>query len=463
MPSTRPGRPASVWSSASLRLAAVFSLIFGLGGAVLIAAVDYGMMRFAEGEVRAGLVHQMGVMRADAERGGVHALIDALEAQPRNREARRYLFLVQAPDGRAFSNGLTAEGAGEPGFHRNLPTKGRQTRWPDQRPDMVVLTQRTADGSLLAVGRDTQHLNELRAGVRSFAVWSGVTLIALAILAGLVIGRLFLGRLDAVNRSAARVMAGRAAERLPAIGFGREFDQLAETLNHMLDRQEATLSALKTVSEGMAHDLRGPLARLRNRLEEVEAATDTGAQREALDQAVAEADQLNGLLESILALARLEGGAVAIETAPVDVGELARWAAGVYGPLVEAGGGRLAVRADAGPLMVRGQANLLTQALSNLIDNAVTHGGDGVSVTVDVRQEGDQVVLTVADDGPGVPEPERPLVLRRFHRLDQSRSRPGSGLGLSMAAAVARAHDGGIHLADNGPGLRVELRLPRET
>lgn len=464
--SKRPGKPATVWSSAGLRLAAVFSLIFGLGGAGLIAAVDFGMMRFAESEVRDGLTHQIGIMRTDADRGGTAALIDELEAQPRNRDARRYLFLVQAPDGRSFSNGLTAAAAGEPGFHRNLPTKGRSTRWPDQRPDMMVLTARAADGGLLSIGRDTQHLNELRAGVRAFALWSGLALIALAILAGLVIGRLFMGRLEAVNAAAARVMAGRDSERLPAIGFGREFDQLAETLNRMLDRQEATLSALKTVSEGMAHDLRTPLARLRNRLEEVEAAGDPAARREALDQAVAEADQLNGLLESILALARLEGGVTRLKTAPVDAGELVRWAADIYGPLVEETGGRMTTQAAdgaAGPLMVLGQAELLTQALSNLIDNAVTHGGPGVSVSVQAVRDGGQVVLSVADDGPGVPADERDQVLRRFHRLDRSRSQPGSGLGLTMAAAAARAHGGELRLSDNGPGLRVELRLPAST
>lgn len=463
MSSKAGARPATIWSSAGLRLAAVFSLIFGLGGAALIAAVDYGMMRFAENEVRDGLTHQMAIMRADADRHGTPALVAELEAQPRNREARRYLFLVEATDGRRFSNGLTAAAAGEPGFHRNLPTKDRPARWPDQRPDMVVLTARAADGGLLSIGRDTQHLRELRGGVRGFALWSGLALIGLAISAGLAMGRVFLRRLDAVNRAAARVMAGRDSERLPAIGFGREFDQLAATLNRMLDRQEETLSALKTVSEGMAHDLRTPLGRLRNRLEEIEAAGDAEARRAALEQAVAEAAALSGLLEAILALARLEGGVTRLATAPLDAGDLARWVADIYRPVIEEGGGRLAVDIPDAPLPLHGEARLLTQALSNLLDNAVTHGGAGVSVRVRARAEDGGVVLSVADDGPGVPAEERERVLRRFHRLDRSRSTAGSGLGLSMAAAVARSHGGTLVLSDNAPGLAAELRLPAGT
>lgn len=453
-------RPATIWSSASLRLAAVFSLIFGLGGIVLIAAVDYGMMRFAEHELRDGLVHQMRIMRADADRNGTPALIADLASQPRNREARRYLFLVAMPDGRSFSNGLTAVAAGEPGFHLNLPTKGRSTRWPDQRPHMVVLTERAADGGLLSIGRDTQHLDELRRGVRAFALWSGLALIGLAIAAGLLIGRMFLRRLDAVNAAAARIMAGRDSERLPAIGFGREFDQLAATLNRMLDRQEATLSALKTVSEGMAHDLRTPLGRLRNRLEEIGASADAGSRHEALEQAVAEAAALNELLDAILALARLEGGATQLETAALDAAALAGWVADIYRPVIEEAGGKLTVDAGAGKLPLHGEARLLTQALSNLLDNALTHGGPGVSVRVRAWCDGNDVVLSVADDGPGVPAAERGRVLRRFHRLDRSRSTAGSGLGLSMAAAVARAHGGTLLLSDNAPGLKAELRLP---
>lgn len=456
-----PNPNPSLWSTASLRLAAIFSLIFALGGAGLIAAADFGLMRAAEAEVRGGLAHQMAIMRQDADRLGGGALADQLNAQPRNRDARRYLLLVAAPDGRTFSNGLTPAAANESGFRRNLATKGRPARWPDQTPDMLVLSQRAADGSLLAVGRDTQHLSEFRNSVRAFAIWSGLALVALAILAGLMIGHLFLRRLDGVNQAVGRIIAGRTSERLPPIGFGREFDGLAANLNRMLDRQEATLSALKSMSEGLAHDLRTPLARVRNRLEEAEALDqDPAARHAALEQAQDEMAQLDALFESLLTLARIEGGAGRLNHALLDVAALAERVAEIYRPVVEEAGGRLTISPSDVPLMALGDAPLLQQALANLIENAVHHADGGADVTVTAGRRGQTVVLGVSDRGPGVPEAERDAVLRRFHRLDRSRSRPGSGLGLPMAAAAARAHQGELALTDNQPGLRVEIILP---
>lgn len=466
-PRTEAPRRATIWSTASVRLALVFSLIFGLGGAAVVMGLEFGLMRIAEAEARAGLIHQMEVMRADTERHGGVELVAELNAQPRNRDARRYLLLVVAPDGSRFSNGLTRQAVNDSGFRRNLPTKMRTTRWPDQRPNMLVYSQRADDGTLLAVGRDTQHLEEWRNGVRTFALWSGLSLIALALLAGLALGWMFLRRLEAVNRGVARVIAGRESERLPPIGFGREFDELAHNLNRMLDRQEAAISALKTVSEGMAHDLRTPLGRLRNQLEaaaaEDDPENDSGTRRAAIDLALEEADQVGGLIESLLALSRLEGATARLDLKPLDAGALVRTVGEIYRPVIEEAGGRLDIRAlEAGPShgpWVRGDASLLQQALANLVENAMVHAGETATVTLSAEARDGRVVLSVADDGPGVPADQRQAVLRRFHRLDQSRSRPGSGLGLAMVAAVARAHGGEVALDDNRPGLIAELRL----
>lgn len=455
-PRTSERRP-TIWSTASLRLAVGFSLLFGLGSAALIAGVDYGLMRFAEAEVRDGLAHQMEVMRADADRDGGPALVASLNAQPRNREARRYLLLVAAPDGSAFSNGLTRQAVNETGFRRNLPTKARPARWPDQTPNMMVLSGRAADGTLLAVGRDTQHLDELRGGIRRFALWSGLALIALALAGGLISGWLFLRRLERVNQAVGRIIAGQDSTRLPAIGLGREFDDLARNLNRMLDRQETTLAALKTLSEGLAHELRAPLNRVRNRLEEISTLSDDQAAREdAVDRALEETDQLNALFEALLTLARIESGGARLETSRLDLSALATAVGEIYRPLIEESGGVLTIAG--GPLFVRGDAPLLQQALSNLVENAVFHGGEPASIAVSVRAEDGRAVLSVADRGPGVPAEEREKVLRRFYRLSQERS--GSGLGLAMVAAVARAHGGDLRLADNQPGLVVELAMP---
>lgn len=456
---TEPKRP-SVWSTASLRYAAAFSVLFGLGAAVMIAGVDYGLMRFAEAEVRDGLNHQMDVMRADANRHGTAQLVQELNAEARNRDARRYLLLVEAPDGSTFSNGLTRLAVNETGFRRNLPNKARPARWPDQTPNMLALSARASDGGLLAVGRDIQHLDELRGGIRRYALMSGIALILLALAGGWFAGRLFLRRLEDVNQAVGRIIAGQDSARLPAVGLGREFNELSANLNRMLDRQEAALTTLKTLSEGVAHELRAPLNRIRNRLEDLAAnLNDAKAREAAVERALEETDQVSALFEALLTLARIESGDAALKTEPLDLAVLTGAVADIYSPFVEEAGGRLAATlAPAGT--VEADPALLQQALANLIENAVFHGGGQVAVST--SSANGRAVVRVADHGPGVPDAEREKVLRRFYRLDQGESShaSGAGLGLAMVAAVARAHGGDLRLEDNQPGLAVELALP---
>jgi len=442
-PRTEPKRP-SVWSTASLRYAAAFSALFGLGAAVMIAGVDYGLMRFAEAEVRDGLNHQMDVMRADADRHGTAQLVQELNAEARNRDARRYLLLVEAPDGSAFSNGLTRLAVNETGFRRNLPNKARPARWPDQTPNMLALSARASDGGLLAVGRDIQHLDELRGGIRRYALMSGIVLILLALAGGWFAGRLFLRRLEDVNQAVGRIIAGQDSARLPAVGLGREFDELSANLNRMLDRQEAALTTLKTLSEGVAHELRAPLNRVRNRLEDLAANMDDAQAREAaVERALEETDQVSALFEALLTLARIESGDAALKTERLDLAALTGAVADIYSPFVE----------EADPALIQ-------QALANLIENAVFHGGGRIEVST--CSEKGRAVVRVADHGPGVPEAERDKILRRFYRLGQGGSghTSSAGLGLAMVAAVARAHGGELRLDDNRPGLAVELALP---
>ncbi|MFC5373399.1 ATP-binding protein [Brevundimonas faecalis] len=457
-------RRPSVWSTAGLRYAVAFSALFALGAVVMVAGVDYGLMRFAEAEVRDGLNHQMEVMRADADRHGTARLVQELNAEARNRDARRYLLLVEAPDGAVFSNGLTRLAVNEAGFRRNLPDKGRPTRWPDQTPNMLTLSARAADGGLLAVGRDIQHLDELRGGIRRYALWSGLALILLALGGGWISGRLFLRRLDEVNQAVGRIIAGQESARLPAVGLGREFDELAVNLNHMLDRQEAALTTLKTLSESVAHELRAPLNRVRNRLEDIAAGLDDpDARADALERALEETDQVSALFEALLALARIESGGAVLKTESVDASALVESVGEIYRPFVEEAGGRLEI--DAQPTQpLRADSALLQQAVANLIENAVFHGGSPTQLKVAARTTEDLTIISVSDQGPGVPPEERDKVVRRFYRREHGAGRSsGSGLGLAMVDAVARVHGGALRLSDNAPGLRAELILPTTT
>lgn len=308
------------------------------------------------------------------------------------------------------------------------------------------------------MGRDTQPLEALRTHLNSIALWGSLGLVVLSLLAGGFAGMLFLRRLEHVNRSAARIMEGQSAERLPAIGFGREFDDLAANLNRMLDRQEATMDALRKVSTDIAHDLRTPLNRLRNLLEEVMSARPE-QQLVLVRRAIAETDEVHTIITALLSLARIEGGNASPSAKAILVDELAQSVAALYRPAAEEEGRSLELCAES-DATIAGDNVLLTQMLSNLLDNAFLHTPRGTPVTLRTACDGEWVYVSVADPGPGVPTEDQAAILRRFYRLDRSRNTPGAGLGLTLAAAIADLHGGGLSIHDNAPGLKVDVRFP---
>jgi signal transduction histidine kinase len=263
-------------------------------------------------------------------------------------------------------------------------------------------------------------------------------------------------------------MAGDLSGRLPVAGSGDELDRLALNVNAMLERIEALMRGLKEVSDNIAHDLKTPLTRLRNRCEQAlrSNAGDAGY-RAALESTIAESDELIRTFDALLMIARAESGHARDNMAEFDASEIARDVGELYEPLADEKGITLKVDAStAAP--VRGNRELVSQALANLVDNAIKYAGqngqaNGVPAEIVVKagDDGDRIMLSVADRGPGIPDADRGRVVERFVRLEQSRSEPGSGLGLSLASAVARLHGGELKLEDNHPGLRSIIALPR--
>jgi hypothetical protein len=265
------------------------------------------------------------------------------------------------------------------------------------------------------------------------------------------------------------IMAGDLSGRLPIAGTGDELDRLADNVNAMLERIEALMRGLKEVSDNIAHDLKTPLTRLRNRCEQaLRGSKSDGDYRAALESTIAESDELIRTFDALLMIARAESGHARDNMIEFDAAEIARDVGELYEPLADEKG--LALRVEA-PLAapVRGSRELVSQALANLIDNAIKHAGAEASKTngapaeivVGAGVDGERITLSVADRGPGIPEADRGRVVERFVRLEQSRSQPGSGLGLSLASAVARLHGGELKLEDNHPGLRSVIALPR--
>ncbi|MCE9650540.1 MAG: HAMP domain-containing histidine kinase [Parvibaculum sp.] len=323
------------------------------------------------------------------------------------------------------------------------------------------------EGFYLLVGRDVQERREIESLITSALVWAIALTLALGLIGGLFMSRNMLARVDEINKSSQDIMEGDLSRRLPIAGTGDELDQLGKNLNAMLDQIEALMIGMRQVTDNVAHDLRSPLNRLRNRLEVTLLQESSPEEyRQVLERTIAEADNLLTTFNALLMIARAEAGSLRESMTNIDPAAIVRDAAELYEPVAEENGLGIHLNVQEG-LQVRGNRELLSQVLTNLIDNAIKHGkpetasGDIPTIDISVLQERNgRVCFTVADHGSGIPKHERARVLERFVRLETSRNTPGSGLGLSLASAVARLHGGRIDFEDNQPGLKVTLTLP---
>ena len=318
-----------------------------------------------------------------------------------------------------------------------------------------------SSGDLLLVAQDV-HERELMDQLFTTTVpWTLTLMLLLGVVGGGLIARNMLRRLESINRTSREIIAGDLSRRVPTTARRDEFDTLAENLNRMLDRIERLMSGVREVTDNVAHEMRTPLNRLRNRLETASRrlAVDSREQRE-LDSAVEETDRLIATFNALLLIAEADTGVVREAMVPVDVAAVARDVGEFYAPVAEEKKLSLVVEASA-PLTIDGNVSLVTQALINLVDNAIKYSPPGTRVVVTAREENGDVLLSVEDNGPGIAAEEREHVLERFVRLEASRHSPGTGLGLSLVAAVARLHDARLTLDDHHPGLVATLRFTR--
>jgi signal transduction histidine kinase len=331
-------------------------------------------------------------------------------------------------------------------------------------------------GFRLLVGHDLEEGESLRRILGGALLTSLFWLIVIGTLGGLWVARRVLNRVDAINANARAIVAGDLSGRLPLAGTGDELDRLVQNFNAMLERISILMAGLKEVSDNIAHDLKTPLTRLRGGVEQaLRTAKSPEEYRGALEKALEESDRLIQIFDALLSIARAEAGTGREGMGDFDAGTVARDVGELYEPAADERGVALSISAGSG-LTVHGSRELVGRALANLVDNALKYGspeparedrGPGRTppqaagaVEISARRRNGAIELSVADHGPGIAENDRPRVLDRFVRLENARSKPGSGLGLSLAAAVARLHDGSLRMEDNGPGLRVVICLP---
>jgi len=324
-----------------------------------------------------------------------------------------------------------------------------------------LLPRLLPDGSILVVGRDMQDQREIEDLVWRALLGGGAVALLLAIGGALLFRRQLELRVGAIRRTAREIGAGDLSRRIPTAGVEDEFARLSGDINHMLDRIEHLMDGVRHVSNAIAHDLRTPLARIRSRLEEALHPDKSESQLVGTARfAIQQVDELIQMLEKLLQIAEAESGARRQSFAPVPLASVISGAVELYDAAAEAQGIAL-ISEIIGQPMTLGDRHLLTNAVMNLIDNALKYAGSGARVRVRATEETDTVSLVVEDDGPGIPPAERSRVIDRFYRLDRSRSMPGNGLGLSIVTAIASLHWGQLYLSDAAPGLVARIVLPR--
>jgi signal transduction histidine kinase len=451
----------------AFKLTLVYLGIFVLFAASLLAYFALNTRRLITEQITATVNGEVNGLSEQYGQGGLRRLVIVVDV--RSRRPGSSLYLVTTPSGEGLAGNV---GSLEPGvldhpgwletnYHRLEAPEGAEHR-------ALVRVVQLPGGFHLLVGRDLDERERLFGIVVNAGQWSLALVIVLGLIGGFFVSRRVLSRIDAMTGTAQTIMAGDLSGRLPVAGTGDELDRLADNVNAMLERIEALMRGLKEVSDNIAHDLKTPLTRLRNRCEQaLRSATGEASYRAALESTIAESDDLIRTFDALLMIARAESGQARDNMTEFDASEIARDVGELYEPVADEKGIALKIDAPAAA-PVRGNRELVSQALANLIDNAIKYTGpsgkaNGAPAEIVVRagNDGERIAISVADRGPGIPDADRGRVVERFVRLEQSRSEPGSGLGLSLASAVARLHGGELKLEDNHPGLRTTIALPR--
>jgi signal transduction histidine kinase len=330
------------------------------------------------------------------------------------------------------------------------------------RPVLRATFETLPDGYHLLVGKDIGDLDEFARKINSALALAISLIFLLAGVASISVTRRTVGRIEAINATSRAIMQSGLGKRIPLRGTRDEWDQLAENLNSMLERIEALMAEVKQVSDSVAHDLRTPLTRMRGRLEKACARQRSGDDDQWLiDETMADLDAVLRMFSSLTRISQIEAGGRTSAFRTVNLSSIATEVVELFDAAAEDKGTHLDAVVHK-QVLVTGDRDLLFDAVANLVDNAIKHGREEGRVTVEVAENG-AAIISVADDGPGIPANERQNIFKRFYRLERSRRTPGNGLGLSLVAAVARLHGASIEMADNAPGLEFRLRFPEPT
>ncbi len=448
--------------SSTFRIALLYVALFTASVLVLFSFIYWSSVRYMADQSDTAIRAEINTLSERYEHRGLPGLRHLISNRvDRQQPTGTSIYLLTDPLGRVIVGNINRwpKVPIQDGW-LNFNLKAGDLDQPSLHPARARQFQ-LAGGFRLLVGQDIQELNAARLRVISALGWGVALTLVLGLAGGFFISRRMLTRIDIINDTSQHIMAGDLDRRVPVGSRGDEFDQLSSNLNRMLDQIQELLDGIRQVSDNIAHDLKTPLSRLRQRLESLrESSALESDQARALEQAINEADRLLGLFNALLRIARIESESISTDVQPLALSELATDVVELYEPLAEQKHQKLKLLESA-QSMVHADRDMLFQALANVLDNAVKYTPIGGIIEVNISNHRGQPVLSVCDNGPGIAKADQDKVFRRFYRGDASRSSAGNGLGLSLVSAVTRHHGTQVTLADNDPGLCVKLIFPQ--
>jgi len=453
---SKPG----IFRTQAFRIVLVYVLLFAISVTALLFFTYWNTRRTLDAQTDQIIDAEITRLQEEYNHFGLQGVVETLRAQSLHSNQSLYL----------LSDSLHHSVAGNlDSWPQISGTTGQMVEFDFERPIDGKTEARRARGRVfelpggfvLLVAQDVHDRYLTERMFTTTLPWTVVLILILGAAGGALMSRNMLQKLDAINRTSGEIIAGDLSRRVPLTGSGDEFDLLAENLNRMLDRIERLMKGLREVTDSVAHDLRTPLNRLRNRLEESVARLNaSGAQADEIERAIAETDQLIATFNALLLIAETDAGTTRAAMSALDLGSVAADVVELYEPLAEERKISLVLTPGVG-VVVEGNRSLIAQALANLVDNAIKYTPAGGKVRILAANTNAGVELAVTDSGPGIPVADRPRVTERFVRLEASRNSPGTGLGLSLVMAVAHFHGAQLALEDNVPtGLKAVLRFP---
>jgi len=453
----QPPRRKPFIRSAGVRFAVVYATIFGLSAFALAFSLWYATAGLLQRQVEIAIRNDATALADHFSVGGEPSLIDAINDRLLENVDGDAIYLLTDPLGERLAGNLDVwpNGLDQVDAWYELPVTRKGTH------SVALLRAYALDnGDQLLVGRDVRSRAELRQLLRDGLAWAMTIMVALGLLGAIVVRSMFRRMIQDISITTRAISRGDLSRRVNVSGNGDEFDELADNINDMLDRITRLMDGVREVSNSIAHDLRTPITRARARLEDAALRADTQEDlRSAIERATIDLDAIIAVFQALLRIAEIEAGARRSAFAEIDLVPLLSDIDELYHDVAEERGLRLDTEIT-GPLPLWGDRELIQQAITNLLDNALKFSEPGASISFTARTEGAMIAIEVADHGPGIADADRDRATDRFFRAESARNTAGSGLGLALVVAVAQVHNGTLRLLDNHPGLRAVIACP---